>query len=109
MGLNLTGVFSDIGNLAGSVTGQDVLGGLLTSAVGTVVVSGLGTSAGQNALDPLHIFHAPAAPATATAPGNATASAGVVQGQVMTMTKFLSLTSDQQKMLQAMGYTIIPG
>jgi hypothetical protein len=102
MALNLSGVFGDIGNLAGSVSGQDVLNSILAGAAGTVVISGLKSGEGQDAIDPLHIFHKPATP---TSP----AASGVVQGQVMTMTKFLTLTPDQQKMIQAMGYTIVPG
>lgn len=108
MALNLTGVFSDIGNLAGSVSGQDVLNSILAGAAGTVVISGLQSPSGQDAVDPLHIFHRPATAATNSAPAQP-ASTGVVQGQVMTMTKFMSLSPDQQKMIQAMNFTIIPG
>src|SRR6266704_3330856 len=69
MGLNLTGVFSDIGNLAGGVTGQTLLESLLAGAAGTVVLSGLKTADGQNAIDPLHIFvhHSPAGGTVAAA------------------------------------------
>lgn len=109
MALDLTGVFSSIGNLASSVSAQDVLTGLLTSAAGTVVVSGLQSSAGQNAIDPLHIFTHPgtaASGSTAATP----ATTGVVQGAgVMKMSQFIALTPDQQKLIQAMNYTIVPG
>ena len=109
MALNLTGVFSDIGNLAGSFSGQDLLNSVIAGAAGTVVLSGLQTQAGQNAVDPLHIFiHNPAGSAAGGA-NNPPAVSGVVQGQVMTMSKFLSLSPDNQKVIQAMGYTIIPG
>lgn len=102
MPLNLSGVFGDIGNLAGSVSGQDVLQSILAGAAGTVVISGLQSSGGQDAIDPLHIFHKPATPTTP-------AVTGVVQGKVMTMTQYLALSADNQKMIQAMGYTILPG
>lgn len=97
----LTGVFSDLANL---VPAQgDILNQLLTAAAGTVVISGLQSAAGQNAVDPLHLFHSPA---TATAPASTGAVSG---GQVMTMSSFLALNPDQQKMIQALKYTIIPG
>lgn len=109
MALNLTGVFGDIGNLAGSVSAQDVLSSILAGTAGTVVISGLQSSAGQNAIDPLHIFTHPGTAATATTPA-APATAGVVQGAgVMKMSQFIALSPDQQKLIQAMNYTIIPG
>lgn len=109
MALNLTGVFGDIGNLASGVSAQDVLTGLLTSAAGTVVVSGLQTSGGQNAIDPLHIFTHPGTAASGSTPA-APATAGVVQGAgVMKMSQFIALSPDQQKLIQAMNYTIVPG
>jgi len=99
MGVNLTGIVGDLTNLIPS--SNDLLQSLIAGAAGTVVLSGLKSQEGQNALDPLHLFHhTPASGAPAT---------GVVQGQVMTMSKFLTLNPDQQKMLQAMGFTIIPG
>lgn len=102
MALALSGIFSDIGNLAGSVSGQDIVQSILAGAAGTVVISGLKSSGGQDAVDPLHLFHhnPPAGGAPAT---------GVVQGNVITMSKFMALTPDQQKMFQALNYTIIPG
>lgn len=101
--LNLTGVLGDIGNLASGINGQTILDNLVVGAGGTLLLSGLQTQAGQDAIDPAHLFHKPA---TATSP----AITGVVQGgNVMTMSKFMALTPDQQKMIQAIGYTIIPG
>lgn len=105
MALNLSGVFADVGNLASGVTGQNLIESLLAGAAGTVVLSGLKTPDGQNAVDPLHIFvHQP------TPGANAGAVQGVVQGSnVMTMSQFLALSPDNQKMIQALKYTIIPG
>ena len=103
MGMNLTGIFGSIGNLASSVSAQDVLTGILTTTAGTVVLSGLQSPGGQDAVDPLHLFHKPA---TASSP----AATGVVSGPgVMPMSKFLALTPDQQKVIEALNYTIIPG
>ncbi len=101
MAVNLTGIFQDAANLLPSQ--NDLLSQLIAGAAGTVVISGLQSAQGQDAVDPMHIFHKPA---TAGAP----ATQGVVQGgQVMLMSKFITLTPDQQKMIQALGYTIIPG
>ncbi len=106
MAVNLTGLFADAANLLPSQ--NDLLSQLIAGAAGTVVISGLQSTQGQDAIDPMHIWHKPATPATANAPA-APAAQGVVQGQVMTMSKFITLTPDQQKMIQALNYTIIPG
>ncbi len=104
---NLTGIFADAANLLPSQ--NDLLSQLIAGAAGTVVISGLQSAQGQDAIDPMHIFHKPAVAATPTAPAQP-AQQGIVQGgQVMLMSKFITLTPDQQKMIQALGYTIIPG
>lgn len=109
MALDLTGALGDVSNLASSVSLQDIAGTLLAGAAGTVVLSGLKSQAGLDAIDPLHIIHKPAQPATDTTPATPAATS-VVQGPgVMTMSKFMALTADQQKMIQMMGYTIVPG
>ena len=103
MGLNLSGIFADVGNLASGVTGQTLIESLLAGAAGTVVLSGLKTPQGQDAIDPLHIFIHQSAP-------NTGAVTGAVQGSnVMTMSQFLALSPDNQKVIQALKYTIIPG
>jgi hypothetical protein len=97
MAVALTGIVGDLTNLLPS--SNDLLQSLIAGAAGTVVLSGLKSGSGQDAIDPLHWFHHPASNTT-----------GVVQGgQVMTMSKFMSLTPDQQKMIEAIGYTILPG
>lgn len=100
MAVNLTGIFADAANLLPS--SNDLVQQLIAGAAGTVVLSGLKSSEGQDAIDPLHLWHKPATKDTP-------ATQGVVQGQVMTMTKFMSLSADQQKVIQAMNFTIIPG
>jgi len=102
MALALSGIFSDIGNLAGSVSGQDIVQSILAGAAGTVVISGLKSQGGQDAVDPLHLFHH-------NPPAGAPTATGVVQGNVITMSKFMALTPDQQKMFVALNYTVIPG
>ena len=102
MGLALSGIFSDIGNLAGSVSGQDIVQSILAGAAGTVVISGLKSQGGQDAVDPLHLFHH-------NPPAGGSPATGVVQGNVITMSKFMALTPDQQKMFVALNYTVVPG
>lgn len=106
MALNLSGIFADVGNLASGVTGQNLIESLLAGAAGTVVLSGLKTPEGQDAVDPLHVFiHKPAAGSN-----SAPTVTGVVQGSnVITMSQFLALSPDGQKTIQALRYTIIPG
>ena len=100
MAVNLTGIFGDLANLVPSQ--NDILQSVAAGAAGTVVLAGLKSSEGQSALDPLNLFHHPA---TATTP----AVSGVVSGNVMTMSQFLALSPDNQKMIQTLKYTIIPG
>ena len=98
MGMNLTGIFSDVGNLASSISMQDVVGSIAAGALGTVVLSGVQTEKGQDAIDPLHIFH--------HAP---TKTTGVVQGKVMAASAFSKLDPATQTTLLTNGYSIIPG
>jgi hypothetical protein len=93
----MTDILGSVGALLPST--NQLLQSLVAGAVGTVVVSGLKSGSGQDALDPMHWFHHPESNTT-----------GVVQGSnVITMSKFMALTPDQQKMFQALNYTIIPG
>lgn len=98
-----TGVFADAANLLPST--NDLVTSLITGAIGTVVLSGAQTATGQNALDPLHIFHKPADTSAGTPAVNGT----VKGGNVMLMSAYLALSPENQKMVQAMNYTIIPG
>jgi hypothetical protein len=106
---NLTGVFGDIGNLASSVSAQDILTSILAGTAGTVVISGLKSPDGLNAVDPLHLIHKPAQPATDTKPATPATTAVVSGPGVMLMSKFMALTPDQQKLIEAMNYSILPG
>jgi hypothetical protein len=103
MALNLSGMLGDIGNLASGISMQNLIEQGALSTLVTVGIAGAQTSQGQDAIDFLHIFHKPA---TATTP----ATTGVVQGgKAMLMSQYLALSPDNQKMIQAMGYTIMPG
>ena len=63
MAVNLTGVLSDLSSAIPS--SSDILQQVLLGAGATVVLSGLKTSAGMDAVDPLHLIPRPA---TATTP-----------------------------------------
>lgn len=110
MALNLTGALGDVANLASSISAQDVLSNMIIGAGGTLLISGLQTQQGQNAVDPLHIFIHNPAPTSAPASSGGTVT-GVVQGGggVITMSQFMALSPDGQKTVQALKYTIVPG
>ncbi len=55
MGVNLTGVVGDLSSLIPS--SSDVLQQVIVGAGASVVLAGLKTQAGVDAIDPLHIFH----------------------------------------------------
>jgi hypothetical protein len=103
MALNLSGMLGDVGNLASSISMQDIIQSVAIGGLGTIIVSGANTAQGQDTLDPFHLFHHAATPTTPPVTGV------VSGGNVIKMSVFMALTPDQQKMFQAMGYTIIPG
>ena len=109
MALNLTGILGDVSNLASGISMQDLLQSVAIGGLGTILISGAKSDAGQNTLDPFHLFHHEAAPATATAPATPAVTGVVSGGNVIKMSAFMALTPDQQKIFQAMNYTIIPG
>jgi hypothetical protein len=98
MAVNLSGIFGDIGNLAGSVSLQDIIQQAAIGAAVTVGVSGLKSADGQNALDPMHWFH-----------NKSSNTTGVVQGNVMAMSAYMALSPAAQEVIRAEHYTIIPG
>jgi hypothetical protein len=55
MSVSLTGVVGDLSNLIPS--SSDVLQQVIVGAGASVVLAGLKTNAGVDAIDPLHIFH----------------------------------------------------
>lgn len=101
----LTGLLGNVQNIASNTTLQDVVGSIAAGTIGTVALAGFTSQQGQDAIDPLHLFHKPA---TASAP----AVTGVISGtsgNVMTMSAFMALSPDGQKTVEALKYTIIPG
>lgn len=64
--MNPVAAFSAI--LAALPSPSAIAGAAMTSAAGSIIVSGLQSSAGQNALDPLHLIFKPAQPNGAPTP-----------------------------------------
>jgi hypothetical protein len=95
MAVNLTGVVGDLSSLIPSST--DVLQQVIIGAGASVVLAGLKTSAGMDAVDPLHIIH----PATPTVPGMST-----VVGKSITSAAFNALSAASQAQVLAAGYVI---
>ena len=101
MALALGGMLGDVSGLASSISMQDIIQSVAIGGLGTILISGAKSAQGQDTLDPFHLFH--------HAPSGTT---GVVSGpaaNVVTMSKWMALTPDQQKMFSAMNYTVIPG
>jgi hypothetical protein len=91
MAVALTGVVSDLSSLIPS--SSDILQQVIIGAGASVLLSGLKTSAGIDAVDPLHIFHKD---------GGST-----VVGKTITGAAFAALPPATQAQLMAGGYTIV--
>lgn len=92
MAVNLTGVLSDLQSAIPS--SSDILQQVLIGAGASVVLSGLKTQAGMDAVDPLHIIHkSPEAPST-------------VVGKSITAAAFSSMSPSAQAAILAAGYVI---
>lgn len=101
MALALGGMLGDLGGLASSISMQDIIQSVAIGGLGTILISGAKSQQGQDTLDPFHLFHH--APSATT---------GVVSGpnvNVIKMSAFMALAKDQQAMMQALNYTVIPG
>ena len=90
MAVALTGVVSDLSSLIPS--SSDILQQVIIGAGASVLLSGLKTNAGIDAVDPLHIFHK---------------DASVVVGKTITGAAFAALPPATQAQLMAGGYTIV--
>lgn len=101
----LTGLLGNIQSIASGTTLQDIIGSVAAGTVGTVALAGVTSQQGQDAIDPLHLFHKPA---TATSPA-VTAVVSGTNGNVITMSQFNALSDDGKKTVEALKYTIIPG
>lgn len=97
MGVNLTGIVGDVTNLIPSST--DVLQQVIVGAGASVVLAGLKTSAGADAIDPLHIFHK-------DSPNN---NPNNIIGPTITASAFSALPPATQAQLAASGVHIVTG
>jgi hypothetical protein len=98
MAVVLTGILSDLSSVIPS--SSDILQQLIIGAGTGVLLSGLKTQAGMDAIDPLHIIHKD--------------QQGVVQGTTVTgktipQSLWAQMTADQQKQLAGQGYVTVAG
>lgn len=98
MAVNFTGIVGDLTNLIPS--SSDVLQQVAIGAGASVVLAGLKTNAGLDAIDPLHIIHRPA---TDTAP----ASTSAVAGKSISAAALAALPVATQQAILAAGYAVI--
>lgn len=91
MSVNLTGVLSDLSSAIPSTS--DVLQQVLIGAGASVVLSGLKTQAGMDAVDPLHIIHKD---------GGST-----IVGKTIPASALANLSGDQIKALASAGYSFV--
>ncbi len=106
MAIPLTGIVGDLSNLVPS--GSDLLQQIILGAGASVVLSGLKTAGGQEAIDPLHFFHKPAVEATPTTPATP-ATSSVVVGKTVMGSVFATLTPAIQDRMMSQGYTVVAG
>ena len=99
MAVNLTGVIGDLTNLIPS--SNDLVQNIVLGAGTSVVLAGLKSNAGADALDPLHIFHHPAA-ADGTGAGTST-----VVGKSITASALAALPAATQAQVLQQGYVIV--
>lgn len=97
MGVNLTGVLSDLSSAIPS--SQDVLQQVMVGAGASVVLAGLKTNAGMDAIDPLHIIHK-------DTPNN---NPNNVVGPTITSSAFGALTPQARAQVLASGVHIVSG
>jgi hypothetical protein len=104
MAIALTGIVSDLGSLIPS--SGDIMQQVIIGAGAGVLLAGLKSNAGLDAIDPLHLIPRPAVPATATSPA-VPASVSTVVGKTVTGSVFASLTPAIQDRMMSQGYTVV--
>ena len=104
MAVNLTGVLGDLTSLIPS--SGDILNQVIIGAGASVILSGLKTSAGLDAVDPLHLIPRPAVAATATSPA-IPASVSTIVGKTMPASALKGLSPDQITALGEAGYSFV--
>lgn len=95
----LTGIVSDLTSLVPS--SSDLINQVIVGAGASVVLAGLKSNAGQDAVDPFHIFHHPA-PTDGTAGGVST-----VVGKSITASALAALPASTQAQVLQQGYVIL--
>jgi hypothetical protein len=106
MSVNLTGVLGDLTSALPS--SSDILQQVIIGAGASVVLAGLKSNSGLDAVDPLHILPRPAVPATATTPAQP-GGVSVVVGKTIPGSAFAAMSPATQASLMAAGYTITAG
>ena len=96
MSVNLTGVLSDLQSAIPSST--DVLQQVLVGAGASVVLAGLKTQSGMDAIDPLHIIHK-----SDTQPGS------TIVGKTIPASSFNALDAAGRAQVLAAGFSIVAG
>lgn len=91
MAFDLSSVLGGVGNILPSQ--NELVNNIVLGAVTSVVLSGLKSQSGQDALDPLHLFHKD---------GTST-----IVGKTISAAAFASLPPASQAMLMAQGYSIV--
>jgi hypothetical protein len=99
MAVALTGIVGDLSNLIPS--SSDILQQVIIGAGATTLLAGMKTGAGQDALDPLHLFHKDP-PAAANNPN-------VVIGPTITASAFSALPAASQQMMMSNGAHVVAG
>lgn len=95
----LTGIVGDLTSLIPS--SGDLINQVIVGAGASVVLAGLKSNAGQDAVDPFHIFHHPA-PDGATTGGVST-----VVGKSITASALAALPAATQAQILQQGYVIL--
>lgn len=99
MAVVLTGLLSDLSSVIPS--SSDVLQQLMIGAGASVVLAGLKTNAGMDAIDPLHIIHKDAQ--TGATVGT------TVTGKTVPQSLWALMSPAQQEQLAGLGYTTVAG
>ena len=100
MAVALTGIVGDLGNLIPS--SGDIVQQLIIGAGATTLLAGMKSSAGQDALDPMHLFHHDPVPTPTNNPN-------VVIGPTITASAFASLPPATQQMMMSNGAHVVAG
>lgn len=99
MAVVLTGILSDLSSVIPS--SSDVLQQLMIGAGASVVLAGLKTNAGMDAIDPLHIIHKD--------PNTGTVTGTTVTGKTVPQSLWALMSAQQQQELAGLGYTTVAG